>query len=323
MKKSELFSSIGERFNKTGFQIMKHSPEILVVVGVAGFVVSAVMACKATTKVGEVLEVAKKTLDDIQTVEADESLAEKYSPEDAKKDKLIVYVQTGVKLAVLYGPAIAVGVASIGCVLASHKILGNRNIGLAAAYATVDNSFKEYRNQVIQRFGKKVDEELKYKITSSEVEETVIDEDGNAVKVKKVIESVGNSDEYSRFFDSSSRCWEDDPGFNIQFLKGAEKYFNNKLKSKGYVFLNDVYDYLGMEKTKAGQVVGWYYDLKSPTGDNYIDFNMFNGSDEDKRRFVNGTEPVILLDFNVDGNIWTRLKPWEFKYRRPDLKGNA
>ena len=61
---------------------------------------------------------------------------------------------------------------------------------------------------------------------------------------------------------------------------------------------------LGIPKTKAGQVVGWVYDPEHPVGDNYVDFGLFDLDRERVRRFVNGDERNILLDFNVDGNIW-------------------
>ena len=105
MKFDELKNTATRAFYRAGFQLKKHSPEILVVTGVVGTVVSAVMACKATTKVGEILDEAKATIDDIhemtEIAENNEEYAEKYTAEDSKKDLAIVYVQTGVKLAKL------------------------------------------------------------------------------------------------------------------------------------------------------------------------------------------------------------------------------
>jgi hypothetical protein len=75
------------------------------------------------------------------------------------------------------------------------------------------------------------------------------------------------------------------------------------LEKKGYLFLNDVYEMLGFERTKAGQVVGWIYNLDDPNGDNHVDFGIYDGNNADKRQFVNGLERAILLDFNVDGPI--------------------
>ena len=64
---------------------------------------------------------------------------------------------------------------------------------------------------------------------------------------------------------------------------------------------------IGIPKTKAGQIVGWIYDEKNPVGDNFVDFGIYDVNNEAKRDFVNGYERSILLDFNVDGNIWDKM----------------
>jgi hypothetical protein len=133
MKKTELMTTVNSSFNKMGFKLKKHSPEILVVAGVVGTVVSAVMACKATTKASVILEKAKEDINSIHDCAANEEFVEEYTPEDVKKDLSIVYVQTGIKLAKLYAPAVALGALSIGSILASNNILRKRNVALAAA----------------------------------------------------------------------------------------------------------------------------------------------------------------------------------------------
>ena len=146
---------------KAGLTLKKHSPEILAVVGTVGVVASAVMACKATTKISEILDDTNEQLDTIRGAANDPNLTDRYSAEDAKKDTMIVYVQTGVKFVKLYGPAVAVGVASLGCLLGSNHILRKRNVALAAAYTAVDKSFKAYRGRVVERFGEDLDRELR------------------------------------------------------------------------------------------------------------------------------------------------------------------
>ena len=309
--KKELVKTVSSSFNKMGFQLKKHSPEILVVAGVVGTVVSAVMACKATTKVSEILENSKNVIDSIHDCQANEAMADQYTPEDAKKDLAIVYIQTGLKLAKLYAPAVAIGTLSIASILASNNILRKRNVALAAAYATVDKTFKEYRNRVIERFGEQVDRELRYNIKAKKIEKTVVREDGKEKKVKETIrvaEIPGCSD-YAKFFDSSSNAWEENAEYNLMFLKAEQNYANDRLKARGYLFLNEVYERLGIPPTKAGQIVGWVYDPDNPNhnGDNYVDFGLYNIHKEKTRDFVNGYEEAILLDFNVDGPILDRI----------------
>lgn len=304
MNKTEIMNKFSRTINKATMQLKKNSPEILVAVGVVGTVASAVMACKATLKVTDIIDETKETIDKIHECAENPDMQDRYSVEDSKKDLTIVYAQTGMKLAKLYVPAIALGTLSLGCIIKSNSILRKRNVALAAAYATVDKSFKEYRGRVIERFGKEMDHELKYNIKAQEIEETVTDEKGKEKTVKKTVEIVGldQYSEYARFFDETSNCWEEDPEYNLMFLRAQQKYANDLLVSRGYLFLNEVYNMLDIPITQAGQAVGWIYDKDSPIGDNYVDFGIYQS-----HRFVNGYEPVILLDFNVDGTIWDKI----------------
>lgn len=308
MKKAEIMNTLTRKFYRVGFKFKKHSPEILVGAGVVGVVASAVMACKATTKLDDVLEETKDTVDKIHDVtEHPEKIPEgkEYTVEDSKKDLTIVYTQAGVKLVKLYGPAVVLGTVSIAAIIGGHHILRKRNIALAAAYTAVDKGFKEYRGRVLERFGEEVDKELRYNIKAKEIEKTVTDANGKETVVKETVDVADPNltSDYARFFDDGCTGWTKDPEFNLMFLKDQQRYANDLFKSKGHLFLNEVYDMLGIPRTQAGQVVGWIYDEKNPIGDNFIDFGIYDIADERKRSFVNGYERTILLDFNVDGNI--------------------
>lgn len=302
----KLKDTIIRKYYKVEGVVKKHSPEILAGVGVIGVVASGVMACKATMKLNNILEDSKVTIDKIKEVSNDPSCAEKYSEEDAKKDLTITYAQTGVKVAKLYAPSIALGTFSLSCLLISNNILRKRNMALSAAYLTVDKSFKEYRNRVSERFGEQVEKEIRYNIKAQEIETVIKNEDGTETTV---VEEVNVADpnlysDYARFFDESCVAWQKDPEYNLMFLKSQQQYANDLLKSRGRLFLNEVYDMLGIDRTKAGQVVGWIYDPVNPVGDNFVDFGIYDMDKERVRAFVNGYEPNILLDFNVDGNVW-------------------
>ena len=314
MSKTNFTTSVSRAFHKCGLKIKKHSPEILVVAGVAGLVTSAVMACKATTKIDSVLDPAKEKLITINQGVEDgevislvdgERMVVPYSEEDGKKDTIITYAKTGLELVKLYGPAVTIGVFSIGCIFASNNIMRKRNVALAAAYATVDRSFKDYRGRVIERFGKELDRELKYNIKSKEVEEVVVDEQGNETVVKTTINTaeINEASEYARYFDEWCTGWQRDAESNLYFLRQQELWANDLLKAQGYLFLNDVYKMLGIPVTKAGQQVGWIFDEDDPIGDNRVDFGIYDLHNSLKRDFVNGRERSILLDFNVDGVI--------------------
>ena len=306
MKVKEIINSVSYNAHRIGFKIKKASPEIMVVAGVVGVVASTVMACKATTKVNDILEETKKQVDDVHNVlDSDVVSEDEYNNDDAKKDLAIIYTQTGVKLIKLYAPSVIVGALSITGILASHKILKKRNVALTAAYATIDRSFKEYRGRVVERFGKELDRELRYNIKAQEIEEKTVDKDGNETIEKKTISVVDPNmySDYARIFDNGSMGWTKDPEYNLMFLKLQQNQANDRLRAQGYLFLNDVYDMLGIPRTKAGQIVGWIYDEENPVGDNFVDFGIYDIYNEKACDFVNGRERSIVLDFNVDGNI--------------------
>lgn len=309
MSKTDVMNKITRTFNKVGFKFKKHSPEILVIAGIVGTVASAVMACKATVKANGIMEEHKEQMDKIHEV-AETANSDEYSEEDLKKDTTIVCVQTGVKYAKLYGPSVALGVLSITSILAGHNITRKRNVALAAAYTAVDKSFKEYRGRVVERFGKDLDRELRYNIKAKEFTDTVKDEKTGKEKVTKNIVNVVDPNlysEYARIYDDGCNGWTKDPELNLAFLKKQQNYADDRLKARGYLFLNEVYDILGFQRTKAGQVVGWIYDEEHPIGDNFVDFGIFNADIEKTRDFVNGYERSIILDFNVDGPILDRM----------------
>lgn len=302
--KTEIMKSVNGVTSKAVMKLKKHSPEILVVAGIAGTVVSAVLACKATTKVAEILDETKGTLDTIhEGMETGAINGQEYTTEDGKKDTVVVYAQTGVKLAKLYGPAIILGTLSITSILASNNILRKRNVALGAAYAAIDKSFKEYRGRVIERFGEQVDTELKYGIKAKKFEEIEVDpETGKEKKVKKtvMVTDPNLQSDYAVYFDSKSRNYETNPDYNRMFLKAQQAFANDKLQTRGHLFLNEVLDDLDLPRTPAGQIVGWTKD--GPDG--YVNFRIV----EVEREIEDGRhEPALLLDFNVEGNIWEKM----------------
>ena len=313
MTKLDIVTNVTRTFNRVGLHLKKHSPEILLVAGVVGTVASAVMACKATTKISTILDQTKENVDVIHKYMENEELAEsgKYTPEDGKKDLAIVYAQTGVQLAKLYAPAVIVGALSITGILVSHNILHKRNLALAAAYTAVDSSFKSYRQHVVERFGRQLDKELKYNLCAQEIEETTVNEDGSESTVKKTVEVAYGPIQYSEFariWCEGNPGWEKDPEHNLYYLLCQQNYANEMLRTKGHLFLNEVYDMLGFPRSKAGQQVGWVYNPNDETIDNYVDFGIHDVYNERSAAFVNGYERSIILDFNVDGIIYDILQ---------------
>lgn len=301
--------------NKVKFNVVKHSPEILMGLGIAGVITSTVLACRSTLKVQEILDYKEENMNNIKEVLAEER--EDYTEEDARKDKTIIMTTTAIRIMKLYIPSVIIGAGSIACLLESHNVMRNRNAGLAAALAATTESFKQYRERVTEKYGDEVDKEMRYGIKKEKKEK-----DGKKTKEEIV---VGCDEKelsgYARYFNENNVNWSDDPQFNLMFLRQNQNWANDKLISQGYLYLNDVYEALGFPKSKAGQVVGWVYDPNNNEhGDNYVDFGIYDLNvkgyrdemtndtiAEERQDFINGYKSSILLDFNVDGNIWETM----------------
>lgn len=315
---NKITTTAKDLMSKAVFQLQKNSPKIFLGFGIAGAVASIPLACRATIKARDVISDFRNTMNEIHECadKAEKLRSDKYTKDDLKRDTVTAYTQTGLKLVYLYLPSALLFTMSLISILASNSILNERNVALAAAYATLDTSFKKYRKNVVDRFGESVDQELRYGLqkTTFSVEETD-PETGEEKTVKKESFVVNPCDisGYARFFEKltvdddgnviPNEYWNEDNELNIMFLKQQERYANDLLRVRKRLFLNDVYRMLNLPATKAGQVVGWVYDPNDPSKQNHISFGLYldnlNYSD-----FVNGFDPAILLDFNVDGNIW-------------------
>lgn len=306
MKKNKLMNKVSSSVHKIGFELKKHSPEIFIAVGVVGTVASVVMACKATTKLSDILEESKEQIDAIHEAPQKEELKDKYDEDMMHKDLVLVYFQTGVKVAKLYAPAVILGTLSITSIVASNNILRKRNVALAAAYATVDKGFKEYRERVVERYGEQVDYELTHNIKTKEITETIVDEKGKEKQVKKTIEVADPTvtNEYVKYFTRTNPYWDDTPDYVEMFLRAQQNYANDRLKIEKALTLNEVYDSLGFQKTKAGMVVGWVLDENNEDGDNFIEFHV-------RKVYIPNEygeeELAYAIDFNVDGNIYNKM----------------
>ena len=309
--KNALLNKIGESFQRVGLKAQKHSPEIFLIAGIGLGIGAAVTACVASMKVSDVLDESKEKVDNIHEQAELNDLPSK----EVNAQLTGAYLQTGMAFVKLYGPSVMLGTLSVTCILVSNNILRKRNVALGAAYAAVDKGFKEYRSRVVSRFGEEVDKELRYNMTTKKEDTVEVDpETGKEKKVKKEVKVIDpkaisdyadvfykyQEDEYGNSLPNP--YWEANNDYNLMFLRAQEKYANDLLRSKKRVFLNDIRKAIGLPETKAGQMVGWVYDPENPDIDNCIDFGI--DWDHIYRYSEDGIDSPILLDFNVDGNIW-------------------
>lgn len=272
----------------------KYSPEILTAVGIAGVVVAGVMAARATLKLEPILEVKRdRVASSKERTELAEGSDAYLSESEHNKNVAHTYIRTSFDVIKLYGPSITLGALSITSIICAHGIMRKRNVALFAAYKTIESAYSEYRSRIQEEIGEDRERDIYYGAT---IEKRKNEETGEEEDV--TVLGLGHSP-YAKFFDQLSPQWEKNADYNLSFLRTQEMIFNEQLHAHGHVFLNDVYKALGIPITADGQQVGWVRGNK----DSFIDFGIYDLSNEQKRMFVNGHERSILLDFNVDGPI--------------------
>lgn len=287
-------------------QLSKQSPHILFGAGIVGFGATIYLASKAVLKLDrhvdnfqENLETVKELYDSAK--DSDEGRAS-YPKSEYRKDLAYLYANSIYDITKMYAPTVIVGTLTIVCLTKSHTILSNRNTALMAAYSVLERSYNAYRKRVIDEFGEDKDREFRY--PTKEIRTLSLDEKGKAVEKVETKTLLDQYSTYARFFDEMCPDWKRNPEYNLIFLRAQQNWANDLLQARGHVFLNEVYDMLGIPRTKAGAVVGWVIGHE---GDNYIDFGLFDGENSAARDFVNGRERSILLDFNVDGVIYDKI----------------
>ena len=285
---------------KSEFVLRKNAPTIMTYAGVGGFIATVGLAIRATTKMDEV---APKLREQIKDCKDESALAETMTKKEASERLARVYVDVARETTKIYAPTVLVGSASILLVLGGHGMMLKRQAQLAAVYAALDTSYKAYRARVREVLGEEEEMKLYRRPAMRALDQ---DEAGDGSDTTMIDMGGPNPSPYARFFDETSPNWSKTAEWNLIFLRAQEKFANDRLKMYGYVFLNEVYEALGLERSQAGQEVGWRIDKdgNSPTGgDGFISFGLGDIYDDNARAFVNGLENVALLDFNVDGPI--------------------
>ena len=301
-----LLANVTRGANVVKLLAKKKAPLLMIIGGGICMVGAIVTAVKSADKVKEDLEECKEEMEIINENLADlrdperreEMVAAGFTEESLKRELVQVKAKTAGKVVHSFTPTLLFFVSGMGLIAGSHYIMEKRLNGVMAAYAVLDQSFKEYKERVKTELGDEKEKEIRYGFKKED--EVEVD---NKEFSKQSDDNPYLKSPYSRFFDSSNKNWNDDPESNKFFLTLQQSTANDMLKARGHLFLNEVYDLLGMERSRAGAVVGWVIG----GGDGYVDFGLQDIFSEANRRFNNGYEPVVLLDFNVDGVIYDKI----------------
>jgi hypothetical protein len=274
-------------------KLRKHSPTIMVVGGVVGLGATAVMAAKATRKLDPVIDTHKKLRVDITMNATDQR--------DEQKKVVSLYTGTAIELGKLYGPTLIVGGLSAFSVLNGHRILSARHLATMAAYSGLMEQFQAYRARVSETLGP----ELERDIHNGAIGHMEEDPNHPGEYLRKSTFGTQPGSYLRPFFDEANSNWTRDPTANFLFLKGVQSHMNRILELRGYLFLSEVYEALGMGhlKTKETIVTGWLYK-NDGVSDGFVDFGFMTDQSPEAVAFRNNAESSVRLNFNIDGVIW-------------------
>lgn len=313
-----IFTSItkvlGPKIGLAGLTVKNYAPEIYLVGALSAGVASAVMLAKAHRKSDEVFEDVSINIQGVHDYVAEvnddfSSDRPEGSPEPldpiskAEEQKMLVplYMDATRRAAILYGPAVLMGISSIALLMASHGVLRGRNRALLSALTLFERGFAEYRKRVVDELGEEADERFYYGAESRKITTLTKNKDGKTTKKKSILNHIPESPTpmiYSRVFDEGNMNWSSDSDMSEYFLRAVAQQMNDTLYIQGYVLLNTVYKSLGFAESPEGAVVGW--SNKVP-GDEYISFGLEN--DINQRAGDNRW----ILDFNVNGVVFERI----------------
>ena len=272
--------AITQTFHKSLLQLQKHSPTILTGAGILGLVGAGVLAAKATLKLEATLNEGEERL------QRAKNLVEAGEEEQSLVTKAVVY--NAVEVGKLYWKSTALATASVLLILSGQHILNKRNAALAVAYQGLQTAFDNYRKRVIEDRGEEADRDYRLGLRTE-----TITENGKKVKIKTVDENVDTS-EYLFSFGPENGNFTLNHEHNLFYLTAQQRFANDLLRQRGHVFLSEVLDSIGIERTPASIVTGW---MKGD-GDDEIDFGI--GDMYDRHGY-------LLLDFNVDGTIFDKI----------------
>lgn len=297
--------SITTAFHTGMARISKHAPTILSVTASVGVIATGYLAWQAGTR-----------FEDVEGRDWDRRKecirnADQIADEDVHKIEMKNRILFILDTAYTCAPAAIIGAATITMIYFSNSISKKRLAAMGAAYATLQTAFDGYKRTMVEALGKEsVEKIIKPKLPNiGKSAEEILSSD-NKSDAANVADAVVNSikalSPYARIIsEESSTCWDPNEDYTSQNLAAVQLWANRRLERKGHLFLNEVFDHLGLSRTREGAVVGW---LKNGEGDNYVSFGDFDASiyrvpSDDYTR----VDSNFIVDFNVDGMIWDRI----------------
>ena len=286
-----------------------HAPEVLVGAGIAGFGATVYSACKATVKTQEIMDDRDDAIAEIEERVGAGSREEAIAMTRRQARKQIIKA---------YIPPVTMGLASTALILGGYRMINGRLVATAAAYKALETGFDRYRGNVIEEFGSDTDWRMLNGIKKEDQEAAdqeralnkAIEADNKRKRLHHKKKHTAYQNIYSRIFDQYSDRWQYKwtPDQVLSYLRLKQREANDMLRIRKHLFVNEVYDLLGLERTAEGQVTGWIITKDNP--DSYVDFGLDNIPEEKLREILSAAcnEDIhIRLNFNPDGLIYDMI----------------
>ena len=283
----------------------------------AGFEIAAVVAmAKQAPKAEKVLipanEKIKKLKDDMNNPELVDN--KEVYVEDNKKAIRKIQRQTFGKLVKIYSAPVIFTGLSIAFMGSSYKVMRDKQIALGAAYVTLENAYKSYRNRVKEKFGAETENDIFRDMREEKVKKQVTDEKTGEVKeIEEIVKRANSGGAYELFFDAASLQWSPNGRANYERLMEIQTQANITLRAKGYMYLYDVIALLGLPESiidkdllLASRHVGWIWNPYDSSRSSCILLGISDETghyNEVGKLLFDNVERDCWLSFNVDGII--------------------
>lgn len=305
---NEIIKTTASFLGRTKVTFVQNAPKILVGLGIVSGSAALITAIKATLKAQPIIEEMKTDVADIHC-ELDDAEESGQDPSTLKKNLTDTYLHFAGDMLKEYWPTILLAGCSCACFVGSHGIMMSRNTALATACAAAEEEYKRYRQRVADKIGTEAEQAIYRNERVEEYEDTVVDEETGEVKTEKKTKKVFDVNRHSAFFDHNSTEYISDPkdNYNLMFLEIQESMCNDKIRSQGFLFENDVRKLLGVPQTPEGQRFGWIYDPNGPTRP--ISFGIKDYNAAVIPNIINEPDMKgIYLEFNVQGDIMDKVR---------------
>lgn len=202
---------------------VKHGPEILTGIGIAGMLTTVGLAVTATPK-------ALKLIEEAEAVEK----------VDVVKACWKCYI-----------PAAVTGTASIACLIGASSVNARRTAAITAAYKMTETALSDYRDKVVETIGEKKEKTVRDKVAQKKLDENPVE------KAEVIITGDGESLCYDPLSDRYFKSNID------KIHRAMNKLNTRMIQDiTGYASVNDFYDEVGLHHTGLGDVLGWNTDYQ-------------------------------------------------------------